>query len=68
MTTPKLTTEQPYTEPQARREAYDILTEEANKLAMWLEEDESQKPHRAAIAVAREIQRLRNIAIALKGT
>jgi ribosomal protein S15P/S13E len=63
----KLTTEQAYTEPQARREACDILTEEANQLANHLDGHADDQPHRVIIAISREIQRLRTIANALKG-
>lgn len=51
------------TEPEARREATAILKDEANELAM-LANDQPWKalPHRAKVAIQREIQRLREIA------
>lgn len=62
-----LTTKQEYTEPQAKREAIDILEEEANQLAKWEDSHrDNPAPHRIQIAISREIQRLRTIANALK--
>jgi len=56
------------TEVQARREACNILGEEANQLAL-LGSDERIKdlPHRAKLAISREIHRLRLIEKTLKG-
>ena len=64
----KLTTTMQYTEPQAKREAIDILEEEANQLAgmQHCEAEYNKLPHRAKIAIHREISRLRAIAAALK--
>lgn len=57
------------TEVHARREARDILEEEANRLCDYgLTGKYSETfPHRVKIAVSREIQRLRLIAETLKG-
>jgi len=64
----KLTTTIEYTEPQARREAIGILEEEANQLASMshYEAEYNKLPHRAKIAIQREITRLRAIAVTLK--
>lgn len=62
----KLTTKQGYTLTQANCEAYDILTEEANQLALYLDQQTLQFPHRVNIAISREIQRLRAIADTFK--
>lgn len=56
------------TEAQARKEALDILGEEANQLAIFeTEQCIGDAPHRVKIAIGREIKRLRLIAQALEG-
>jgi hypothetical protein len=44
------------------QETKDILEEEANRLALWLDGAKKTIPHRVEIAVLREIARLRRLA------
>lgn len=63
----KLNYQVEYTEPNAKREACDILEEEANELAGFVESKLSHElTHRVRIAIHREIVRLRAISQSLK--
>lgn len=55
------------TQSEARKEAAKILKDEANELAMMADKF-PDLPHRAKVAIQREIQRFRELAEALSPT
>ena len=54
------------TQVEARKLAEEVIRDEANSLACVLNDEGKVLPHRAQVAIQREIQRFREIADALK--
>jgi hypothetical protein len=53
-------------EPEPELEAKNVLLEEANQLSVWAAEQPNHTPHRVKLAISREIDRLRKLAISVK--